>query len=86
MKLKECFVTYENNKDDTIIMDSSAKFSGLAHSNRTAAFIIECLKSETTADEITEKMLEKYSASENQVKESIDTVLNALRKMNALDE
>lgn len=86
MKLKDCFITYENNKDDIIIMDSSARFSGLAHSNRTASFIVECLKQETTEEEIAVKMSEKYEATEEQILESIGTVLDALRKMNAIDE
>jgi len=85
MKLKDSFITYENGAD-TILMDSSAKFSGLAHSNKTAAFIIECLKTDTTEKKIAEKMLEKYDATEDQVMESINDVVSKLRSINALDE
>ena len=59
MKLKESFITHKN-KDDYMMIDASGKFAGIIHSNATAAFIIECLKTETTEDEILEKMLAKY--------------------------
>lgn len=84
MRLKECFITYENG-DDTILMDSSAEFSGLAHSNRTAAFIIDCLKTETTIREIADKMLDRFDATEAQVTDSINDVVSALKSINALE-
>lgn len=85
MKLKESFITYENG-DDNILMDSSAKFSGLVHSNSTAAYIVECLKTETTENEIVQKMLAKYDATEEQISEGVKSILTKLRSIGAIDE
>lgn len=85
MKLKDSFIVY-NKGDDHILIDSSNSFSGLAHSNKTAAFIMECLKSETTEAEIVGKMLEKYDATEEEVKKGVNNVIEKLRSIGALEE
>ena len=58
MKLKESFVTHKN-KDDYMMIDATGEFSGLVHSNATTAFIVGCLKNDTTREEIIAKMLDK---------------------------
>ena len=86
MKLKESFIIY-NNGEDNIIMDSSAKFSGLAHVNATAASIVEFMKTETTKEEILKKMLEKYEVSdEAAVVKDIDFVIDQLKSIGAVEE
>ena len=61
MKLKESFVTHKN-KDDYMMIDASGKFAGLIHSNATTAFIVDCLRTETTREEIISKLLDKYDS------------------------
>lgn len=85
MKLKESFVSHKN-KDDYMMIDASGKFAGIIHSNATASFIAECLRTETTREEIIEKMLNKYDVSENDAAEGADKVINALKKIGAIDE
>ena len=85
MKLKESFVTHKN-KDDYMMIDASGKFSGLIHSNATAAFIVECRRTDTTREEIIEKMLDKYYAEETEITESVDLIINKLRSIGAIDE
>lgn len=85
MKLKESFVTHKN-KDDYMMIDSSGKFAGLVHSNATTAFIVECLKTETTREKIIQKMLEKYDADETDVARDVDKIINALKSIGAIDE
>lgn len=85
MKLKESFVTHKN-KDDYMMIDSSGKFAGLVHSNATTAFIVECLKTETTREEIIAKMLEKYNVTESEATKGADKVINALKSIGAIDE
>ena len=85
MKLKECFVTHKN-KDDYMMIDASGKFAGLIHSNATAAFIAECLGTETTREEIIAKMLDKYDVSENDAADGAYKVINALKNIGAIDE
>ncbi len=85
MKLKESFITHKN-KDDYMMIDASGKFAGIIHSNATAAFIIECLKTETTEDEILEKMLAKYDADKNIMADNVRKIIDKLRKIEAVDE
>lgn len=85
MKLKESFVTHKN-KEDYMMIDASGKFAGLIHSNATAAFIVECLGTDTTREEIIAKMLDKYDATETEAAEGVDKVINALKSIGAIDE
>lgn len=86
MKLKDSFVT--QNMGDTQVMVSTGEtnFNGMVKSNQTAAFIIDCLKNETTKQEIVEKILEKYDVSVDVVDKDVDRVLDTLRKIDALEE
>lgn len=84
MKLKDSFIIYTEG-DDNILMDASAKFSGMAHCNPTVGFILECLKTETTQEEIVAKMLEKYDADEETISKDVSRVLDELRKIGAFE-
>ena len=74
--------------DDEQIMVSvgDTKFAGLVRSNKTAAFIVDCLKSETTKDEIVEAMAEKYDAPKDILTKDVEGILAKLRSIGALDE
>ena len=47
---------------------------------------IDCLKTDTTRQQIIEKMLEVYDTSADIVAEDVDKVLEALKSINAIDE
>ena len=85
MKLNDGFVTHEMG-DEQILVSTSGNFSGLVRSNPTAAFIVDCLKEETTREEVIAKMLAKYNAPESVIAADVDKILNKLRSINALDE
>ncbi|MGN0574811.1 MAG: PqqD family protein [Ruminococcus sp.] len=85
MKLKESFVTHKN-KDDYMMIDASGEFAGLIHSNATTAFIVDCLRTETTREEIVQKILVKYDADETDVAGDVDKIINALKSIGAVDE
>ena len=63
-----------------------ANFHGIVRSNAVAAFIVECLKEETNKEEIIEKMFAKYDAPRETLAQGLETVLDTLRKIGALDE
>lgn len=86
MKLKEGFVTHEMGGEQIMVATGVAKFAGLVRSNATAAFIVDCLKEETTKDAIVAKMLEKYEADEAVICADVDKILEKLRSIGALDE
>lgn len=85
MKLNNEFVTREVD-DKQIMVSVSGKFSGLVRSNKVAAFIVDCLANDTTEEEIIQKMLAKYNAPENIIREDVKKILDTLRRIGALCE
>lgn len=85
MKIKDCFISYESDGDN-VIVDTSASFSGIIHINSSAAFIVECLRTNTTEAEILEKMKNKYDATDAELSAGIADVLGKLRSIKALEE
>lgn len=85
MKLKDTFITHMSNGEQ-VLVDASGKFSGLIRNNETAAFIVECLKKETTVEEIVDQMYEEYDASKEVLLKAVNDVVLQLRKAGAIDE
>ena len=85
MKLKDTFVSHVTNGEQ-ILVDVSSSFSGLIRSNKTAAFIVDQLKSETTLDSIVDVMFEKYDAPKEVLRRDAQAVIDKLRSVGAIDE
>jgi len=85
MKLKNDFMTHMDD-DTQIMIDVSAKFSGLVRSNKTASEIIDHLKTDTTEAEIISKMLAKYDAPEEVISADVKNIISKLRSIGAIDE
>ena len=85
MKLKNTYITHESDGEQ-ILLDTSSSFAGLIRSNKTAAFIVECLKEETTEEKIVEAMFEKYDAPKEILAKDVSEVIEKLRKVGALEE
>lgn len=85
MKLKDGFITHETDGEQIMVSTGIVKFSGLVRSNRTAAFIVDCLKSETSEAEIIEKMAEKYDAPKEIITADVKKILDTLRRIGAID-
>lgn len=85
MKLKETYITHDSDGEQ-ILLDTSSSFAGLIRNNKTAAFIVECLKEETTEEKIVEAMFEKYDAPKDVLAKDVSDVIEKLRKVGALEE
>ena len=85
MKLKYTYITHDSDGEQ-ILLDTSSSFAGLIRNNKTAAFIVECLKEETTQEKIVEAMFEKYDAPKEVLAKDVLDVIDKLRKVGALDE
>ena len=85
MKLKDTYITHDSDGEQ-ILLDTSSSFAGLIRSNKTAAFIVECLKEDTTEEKIVEAMFEKYDAPKDVLAKDVADVIEKLRKVGALDE
>lgn len=85
MKLKDTYITHDSDGEQ-ILLDTSSSFAGLIRNNKTAAFIVECLKEDTTQEKIVEAMFEKYDAPKDVLAKDVSEVIGKLRKVGALDE
>lgn len=86
MKLNKGFLTYVTEGEQLMVATDTKKFPGLVRSNKTAADIVDCLKKESTKEEIIQTMLKKYEVDEKRLKEDVEKVLEILRGIGALDE
>ena len=86
MKLNDKFVTREMGDTQVMVAVGSASFSGIVRSNKTAAFIVDQLKEDTTKEKILAAMQERYDADPAVMARDIDKVLDKLRSIGALDE
>ncbi len=86
MKLKRNYITQDVGDSQIMVATGETNFNGMVKSNKTAAFIIDCLRTETTREEIVEKMLEKYDATADVIGSDVDKVISELRKIGAIEE
>ena len=86
MKLKEGFITHQIEDTQFMVAAGEAAkcFRGLIRSNETAAFIVECLKCETTEEEIVGKLLSEYDVSEETAAKDVHAILKKLQGIGAL--
>ena len=85
MKLKDTYITHDSDGEQ-ILLDTSSSFAGLIRNNKTAAFIVECLKEDITEENIVEAMFEKYDAPKEVRAKDVSDVIEKLRKVGALYE
>ena len=87
MKLKTGFITHKVGKEQMMVAAGPAAklFHGMVRSNETAAFIIDCLKKETTEDAIVEAMAARYEAPRETIEKDVHGVIEQLRGIGALE-
>lgn len=86
MKLKDSFMTQDIDDTQFLVPVGAEAFSGVVRSNKTAAFIVNCLKEDTTEERIVDAMCQKYDAPRERIAADVREVLNTLHKIGALDE
>ena len=72
--------------EQVMFATGDSKFNGVVRSNKTAAFIVDCLKTETTKEAIIDAMNKKYNAGIEEITEDVEKVLDTMRRIGALDE
>lgn len=88
MKLKNGFITHDSDGEQIMVAvgDAADKFHGLVRSNKTAAFIIDCLKNETTEAQIIDAVLAEFDASRDVVTKDVGNIIAILRQIGAIYE
>lgn len=86
MKLNKNFITHSVDDEHITVANGKSEFTGLIRSNSTAAFIIEALKNETTPEKIAQQMCDEYDAPYNVILPDVQSVIDTLKKIGAIDE
>ena len=86
MKLNSGFIAHNDGDEKLLVSTGATKFSGLVRSNPTAGFIIDCLASDTTENEIVEKMLKKWDVSDEIARRDVRKIVEQLRSIGAIDD
>ncbi|MBQ6816115.1 MAG: PqqD family protein [Clostridia bacterium] len=86
MKLKNEFITYKMEDEHITVSTGNSNFSGLIRSNKTAAFIVESLKSDTTPEKIATEMAQLWETDQQTVLEDVNKIINKLIEIGAIDE
>ncbi len=87
MKLDARFITHVTKGEHYMISTGDKGFNGIVKNNDTAAFIIECLKNDTTESEIVDKIISEYKGAEYKtVEKDVAEIISRLRKIGAINE
>ena len=86
MKLNGNYLIHDDGNTTYVVSTGSTNCDGIARGNETAGFIIECLRSETTEDEIVSKMQENWDVSDELARRDVRKIVEQLRTMGAVDE
>ena len=75
--------------DETVMVptgEAARRFQGIVRLNETAAFLVEHLQTETTAEALTAALAAAYDVAPETVQEDVAAVLSRLRQIGALEE
>ncbi|MBQ1519419.1 MAG: PqqD family protein [Ruminococcus sp.] len=86
MKLNSGFILHNDGEQKLLVSTGATKFSGLVRSNSSAGFIIQCLETETTEDEIVAKMQKKWEVSDEIARRDVRKITEQLRDIGAIEE
>ena len=87
MKLNPNFLTHTTKGENYIISTGDTKFKGIVKHNSTVAFIVDCLKQDTTEEAVVEKVLEYYIVDDKEIViRDVSEVIRKLRSIGAIEE
>ena len=86
MKLKQNIITQYIDDVQFMVPLGMDAFQGLIRSNETAAFIVDCLKEETTEEAIVDRMCAEYDAPRDVIAADVREILSILREIGAIEE
>lgn len=87
MKLKKGFITHTVMGTQMMVAagPSAEIFHGMVRSNETAAFIVDCLKSETTVEDIVVKLCAEYEVAQDVAVRDVEMIIEKLNSIGALE-
>ncbi|MBE6876021.1 MAG: PqqD family protein [Ruminococcus sp.] len=85
MKLNNEFISHNDGDEKLLVSTGASDFKGLVRGNASAGFIMTCLETDTTEDEIVSKMLENFEVSEEIARRDVHKIVTQLRSIGAVD-
>lgn len=85
MRLSKDFLAHDTGDEVVLVPTGRAEFSGLLRGNKTLGAILELLHAETTPEEITARMCERFDVAPEVARRDVDKVVAQLREIGAID-
>lgn len=86
MKLNSTFISYTIDGEKILVCLDSKKFAGVIRLNKTAAFIVEQLKTEQDEETILAALQSRFSgAEEEEMRRDLAAVITQLSSAGAVD-
>lgn len=88
MKIKNGFVKRNIAGSEIVVPvgKSAGEFNGMITLNESGAFFWDCLKEDTTRDEVVSKVLEVYEVTPQKAADDVDKFIAMLRENGLLEE
>lgn len=86
MKLKDTFVQHNMDGHTVIVPTAGADFHGLIQGNKTLAVIADCLKQDTTEEEIVDTLCARFDGDREIIKADVAEAVKKLKEIGAIDE
>ena len=85
MKLNDKFLIHNDGDTKFVVSTGNTDFNGVARGNESAGFIIDCLRSDTTEDEIVTKMRQNWDVTDELARRDVRKIVGQLREIGAID-
>ena len=85
MKLNDKFLIHNDGDTKFVVSTGNTDFKGIARGNESAGFIIDCLRSDTTEDEIVTKMRQNWDVTDELARRDVRKIVGQLREIGAID-
>ena len=87
MKLKQGFFTQDYQGKQLLLASGAAaeSFCGVARSNETAAFIVNCFKRDMTETEVVNVLLDAYDVDPETAMRDVQKIVKKLNEIGALE-
>ena len=85
MKLNHHFIHHQMDGQAVIVPTAGADFHGLVQGNKTLAAIVDCLKQDTTEEEIVDTLCARFDGDREVIQADVAEAVKKLKEIGAID-
>ena len=86
MKLNDTFVHHNMDGQTVIVPTAGADYHGLIQGNKTIGDIADCLKQDTTEEEIVDTLCARFDGDREIIKADVAEAVKKLKEIGAIDD